>query len=598
MYWTSEICHHLNPESLHSGLNKSFLPGFVKKLTSHYPHYCHQHPWRGQQPLQHCPAPPTCPQTQSSSQETPPNTWPPLLPNCSSSSSSLCSASSHLSRAGEVEGAHRHQLTLWPKHPGSLTHREPLPSLRSSGWLCSVLSLQLGDPSPLSEHSNVTENSTSIGRRVPDLWQGPPDLPGQPLGTLDLWQVPVQGPWGPETPESSPGPNPRPARTLPMGPPTYERILSKALGDLRPLSQAQAPAARTSILSPVQVRGPAQARTATSGALTLPAAPSPDGVGVQDAPELGAHLGQAGQVCAGQRGEDLHQQLRWQLQQRAARGLRGARAPASPWRAQRRRARLDALLFGVCVRLAVGRRRFGGAPALLAPPASPRRANAAEASAHRHAVPGDSRGAPAAAAARAQAPPWGSPAREPIGPHQSRAEPRPQAAFASRPRPPEGPAEAPPLEAPPTGENSKTLSARPGDSRAALLASAHQSSAGLLSYCPNEYRKRMSPTNAERRPLADWECACGQQNGAVPRVRAELTTSRAWDWRTPHCSSEARGYPPPTWDIFGCICPPVDDPQWHSQRIPPGLPGDPSPQSPLRGHPWDGPENLPPEEPL
>lgn len=229
--------------------------------------------------------------------------------------------------------------------------------------------------------------------------------PGRPLGTLDLWQVSVQGPWGPETPESSPGPNPRPARTLPMELPIYDRNLSKALGDLRPLSQAQVPAALTSVLSPFQVRGPSQARTPTSGALTLPAAPSPNGVGVQDAPELGAHLGQAGQVCAGQRGEDLHQQLRWQLQQRAARGLRGARAPASPRRAERRRARLDALLFGVRVRLAVGSRRFGRAPALLAPPASPRRANAAEASAHRHAVPGDSRGASAAAAARAQAPP-------------------------------------------------------------------------------------------------------------------------------------------------------------------------------------------------
>lgn len=123
--------------------------------------------------------------------------------------------------------------------------------------------------------------------------------------------------------------------------------------------------------------------------------------------------------------------------------------------------------------------------------------------------------------------------REPAPPESPSGPSRAWPSHAPRPPSRPGPApggrrvEAPPREAPPTGESSET-SAKPGDSRAAL-ASAHLSSAGLLSYYPNEYGKRMSPTNAERRPLPDRGCACGQQNGAGPGVRAALTTSRAWD---------------------------------------------------------------------
>lgn len=102
--------------------------------------------------------------------------------------------------------------------------------------------------------------------------------------------------------------------------------------------------------------------------LTLAAAPSPDSVGVQDAAEPAADLRQAGQVGAGQRGEDLHQQLRRELQQGAA-----------------RRPRLDTFLLGVRVRLTVRRCRLGRAAALLAAAAPTRGAHAAEPSAHRHA---------------------------------------------------------------------------------------------------------------------------------------------------------------------------------------------------------------------
>jgi hypothetical protein len=102
--------------------------------------------------------------------------------------------------------------------------------------------------------------------------------------------------------------------------------------------------------------------------LTLAAAPSPDGVRVQDSAEPAADLSQAGQVGAGQRREDLHEQLRRELQQRAT-----------------RRPRLDALLLGVRVRLTVRRRSLGRAAALLAAAAPTRGAHAAEPSTHRHA---------------------------------------------------------------------------------------------------------------------------------------------------------------------------------------------------------------------
>lgn len=220
-------------------------------------------------------------------------------------------------------------------------------------------------------------NPSTVNRPVPEA-SGPVHPCSGPPGRVERGSAALRGLHLSQTPRpgsvgDSPGVTaPRPAGTLPRG-------------DPRP-------------------PGPPPARTPAPGALTLPAAPSPDGVGVQDAPELGADLGQAGQVGAGQRGEDLHQQLRRQLQQGAARGRRGARAPAAPRPGQRRRARLDALLLGVRVRLAVSRRGLSRAPALLASPASPRRAHAAEASAHRHAGARDGRGA---AAARAHAPPVG-----------------------------------------------------------------------------------------------------------------------------------------------------------------------------------------------